>query len=159
MTGRQGDPDGEVTEADSSPGGPEQYLLELGREVLEAQPFSKLLGTELRRLLPGSAELAVAVTHDLRQQHGYAHGGVTAYLVDNALTFAGGSVLGSNVLTQEVKLNYLRPSDGEELVARAEVVHASKRRAVCRCEVFAVSGGEEVLTATGMGTIAAAGSR
>lgn len=134
----------------------EQHLLEVGRSVLADQPFSQHIGAELRQLKPGMAELAVEVTPELRQQHGYAHGGVTSYLVDNALTFAGGSVLGPNVLTQELKLNYLRPADGDELVARASVLHASKRLAVCRCDVFAVEEGRESLCATGTGTIASA---
>lgn len=58
------------------------------------------------------------------------------------------------MLTSEYKINYLRPASGEMLVARASVVHAGKRQAVCRCDVFAVgAGGEEEFCAAAQGTI------
>ena len=126
--------------------------LEFGRKILAAQPFSKLLGTELTRLDNGAAELRLDLKPEHLQQHGFAHGGVVAYLADNALTYAGGSVLGS-VLTQEMKINYARPAVGEVLVARAVVVSSGRTQAVCRCDVFAVLQGEEKLCAAAQGTI------
>ena len=81
--------------------------------------------------------------------------GAISYVADNALTFAGGSVL-----TSEYKIDYLRPASGETLVARASVVHAGSRRAVCRCDVFAVgAGGGETFCATAQGTIASVAFR
>jgi acyl-coenzyme A thioesterase PaaI-like protein len=75
-------------------------------------------------------------------------------LTDNALTFAVGSVLDPRVLTQEYKINYLRPAGGERLSARALAVSAGRRHAVCRCDVFDVGAdGEETLCAA-QGTIA-----
>jgi uncharacterized protein (TIGR00369 family) len=59
------------------------------------------------------------------------------------------------VVTSEFKINYLRPAVGERLLARAEAVHHGKSQAVCRCEVFAVQGGQEKLCAVAQGTIAA----
>jgi uncharacterized protein (TIGR00369 family) len=59
------------------------------------------------------------------------------------------------VLTSEYKINYLRPASGETLVARASLIHAGRRQAVCRCEVFAVgAGGGETFCAAAQGTIA-----
>ncbi|MBR9843080.1 MAG: PaaI family thioesterase [Rhodobacteraceae bacterium] len=127
-------------------------MMEMGQAVLKAQPFSLLLGTELMVFEPGRAELRLTLREEHRQQHGFAHGGVVSYLADNALTYAGGSVLG-NVLTQEMKINYTRPAIGEVLIARAEVVSQGKRQAVCRCDVFAVADGQERLCAAAQGTI------
>ncbi len=127
-------------------------LFELGRGILEAQPFSVLLGTELASFEPGSAVLALAVRDELRQQHGFVHGGVVSYLADNALTYAGGSVLGDSV-TSEYKINYLRPAVGERLEARARVVSSGKKQAVCSCEVFAISEEGERMVAVAQGTI------
>ncbi|MGX9349892.1 PaaI family thioesterase [Shimia sp. W99] len=129
-------------------------ILEFGREILRSQPFSQLLGAELISFEPGRAELRVALADTLKQQHGFAHGGVLAYLADNAMTYAGGSVLG-NVLTQEIKVNYVRPAMGEALVARAEVLSHGKRQAVCRCDVYAVTEEGEKLCAAAQGTILA----
>lgn len=132
-------------------------MLEWGRRVLAQQPFSVLLGAELAAFAEGSAELHVPITEKLKQQHGFLHGGVLSYAADNALTYAGGSVLGPGVVTSEFKINYLRPAKGERLVVRASVVHAGKSQAVCRCEVFAIERDVEKLCAVAQGTIARIG--
>jgi len=129
--------------------------LSLAQQVLAAQPFSALLGAEITQFGNGQAELRIAVTDKLRQQQGFVHGGVLSYAADNALTFAGGSVLGPAVVTAEFKINYVRPALGELLIAKAMVVYAGKRQAVCRCEVINISEGHESLCALAQGTISA----
>jgi uncharacterized protein (TIGR00369 family) len=133
-------------------------LLERGREVLAAQSFSELLGARLDAFEPGHAELSLPVSQRLLQQNGFVHGGVLSYLADNALTYAGGSVLGIEVVTAEYKINYLRPAiGGDRLLAVASVVGSGKTQAVCRCDVFVVDGGELKLCAAAQGTIRRAG--
>ena len=135
-------------------------LLNFGRKALAAQGFSRLLGTELTAFEAGRAELSLALTADHTQQNGFAHGGVVAYLADNALTYAGGSVVGDGaVLTLEMKINYIRPGLGERLVARAEVISAGRRQAVVQARVFAVKDGEEKLIAAAQGTVMAVEGR
>jgi uncharacterized protein (TIGR00369 family) len=102
-------------------------LQTMATNALARQAFSQLLGAELVSISPGNAELALTITDSLKQQHGFLHGGVVSYLADNALTFAGGSVLG-NCVTLEMKINYLKPAVGERVVATAKLVSASKRR-------------------------------
>jgi uncharacterized protein (TIGR00369 family) len=131
-----------------------QTFLAMGREVLASQPFSALLGAELLALRPGHCELAASLRDNLKQQNGFAHGGVISYLADNALTFAGGTAMQVPVVTSEFKINYLRPGLGLQLIARADAVHISKRQAVCRCEVVALQeDGSEKLCALAQGTI------
>jgi uncharacterized protein (TIGR00369 family) len=133
-------------------------LLMRGREVLAEQPFSRLLGAELKRLEPGGiCELELALRTELLQQNGFAHGGVVSYLADNALTYAGGAAAGVGVVTSEFKINYVRPAIGERLVARAEAVSVGKNQIVCRCDVFVRSAGDEKLCAVAQGTIARIG--
>ncbi len=128
-------------------------LLALGRETLQSQPFSQLLGAQLDMFEPGHAQLSLPVAPQLLQQNGFVHGGVLAYLADNALTYAGGSVL-APVLTSEFKINYLRPATGaDRLVAVATVVGSGKTQAVCRCDIFLERGGERKLCAAAQGTI------
>ena len=127
-------------------------LFDFGKAILEQQPFSVLLGTELNTFEPGTAELSLGVRDELKQQHGFVHGGVVSYLADNALTYAGGSVLGDSV-TSEYKINYLRPALGQTLVARARVISAGKKQAVCNCQVVAINEGEERVIALAQGTI------
>jgi uncharacterized protein (TIGR00369 family) len=132
-------------------------LLQLGKQAVAAQPFSVLIGAELTGLSPGQAELRVPITPQLKQQHGFVHGGVTSYAADNVLTAAGASVLGPAIVTAEYKINYLRPVVGTALIARATVVHSSRSQAVCRCDVFMVDGDRETLCAVAQGTIARIG--
>jgi len=132
-------------------------LLALGQKVLSSQPFSTLVGAELTAFSPGQAELTIPITPQLKQQHGFVHGGVISYAADNALTFAGGSLLGPAIVTSEYKINYLRPAMGTALIARATVLYSSQTQAVCRCEVFVVADGEEDLCAVAQGTIARMG--
>jgi len=134
-----------------------QSSLESAKAALRSQPFSMLLNAEITSFQPSSVELRLPVTNRVKQQHGFVHGGVISYAADNALTFAGGAALGPAVVTSEFKINYLRPAKGEELVARASVIHAGIRQAVCQCQVFVVSDGEEVLCAVAQGTIASLG--
>ena len=129
--------------------------LAAARQVLQAQPFSRLLGAELVHFSDEGVELRLPISAQLKQQHGFVHGGVVSYAADNALTFAGGSALGPAVVTAEFKINYVRPAGGDALVARANVIHAGKTQAVCRCEVFSVTGEGEVLCAVAQGTIVA----
>lgn len=125
----------------------------MGREVLAQQPFSVLLGAELAALSPGKVDLQLVLKPEHLQQNGFAHGGVVSYLADNALTYAGGTAMQVPVVTSEFKINYVRPAVGERLVARASAEAVSKTQAVCRCEIFAVKGGEEKLCALAQGTI------
>jgi len=129
-------------------------LLELGKEALASQPFNVLVGAELTCFSPGRAELTIPITPQLKQQHGFVHGGVISYAADNALTAAGASVLGPAAVTSEYKINYLRPAIGTALIARATVIYSGKTQAVCRCDVFVVDEGKESLCAVSQGTIA-----
>ncbi|HJV86289.1 MAG TPA: PaaI family thioesterase [Noviherbaspirillum sp.] len=128
-------------------------LLQFAKHSLESQPFSRLLGAEIEHIDGTDVAIRLPLRDELKQQHGFAHGGVLSYLADNALTFAGGMALGPAVLTAEFKINYVRPAVGTALVARAAVIHAGRSQAVCRCDVFARDAGSEKLVATAQGTI------
>lgn len=128
-------------------------LEEFAQEVIESQPFSRLLGARLIRCGPGYAELGVDISDELKQHHGFAHGGVISYLADNSITFAGGLALESDALTSEFKVNYLRPAAAPQLVAKASAKSVSRRQAVCVSEIYAVTGEEEKLCAIAQGTV------
>lgn len=126
-----------------------------GQGVLSLD-FHRLMGTELVRWENGSTQLELAITDRLKQQNGFVHGGVLAYLADTAMAFAAGAELGLNVVTGEFKLDYLRPALGERLVARAYVVHAGRSRIVCRADIYVrphSGAGEEKLCVAAQGTI------
>jgi uncharacterized protein (TIGR00369 family) len=128
-------------------------LIDLAKSTLASQGFSRLLGTRLRYFEEGSAHLELDICDQHLQQHGFVHGGVISYLADNALTFAGGSMLGDCV-TAEYKINYVRPAPGAcTLIAEASALATGKTQAVCRCDVYAIKDGKRQLCAAAQGTI------
>ena len=133
----------------------EKQSLEEAQRVLASQPFSVLLGTTITKYDEEGATLELALRPEHLQQHGYVHGGVQCYLADNALTFAGGLALGPAVLTSAVNLNYLRPAQGERLIARAITQGQTSKTVVTQVEISVLKDGSEYLCAVGTGTIAA----
>jgi len=125
----------------------------LVEQVAQAQPFTQRLGARPLWAKPGEVAFALEVLPEHLQHLGVVHGGVITALLDNALTFAGGTVLGAEVLTVEFKVNFLRPAKGGRLRAVGRVVHAGKRLAVVQGEVYAEEGEESRLVALGQGTI------
>ncbi|MFR9753679.1 PaaI family thioesterase [Nocardia sp. 004] len=133
-------------------------LLESARLVLAAQPFARLLDTEVTAVNHGTATLVVNIRPDLHQHMGFVHGGVISYAADISLTFAAGPIFGANIVTSGFTITYLRPAAGIRLRAEAIVVDATKRQAVTRCDIYAENPGcEPVLCATAQGTIRAVG--
>lgn len=128
-------------------------LVAYANKIIAAQTFSTLVGAEFTEITSESAVLRVPLRDDLRQHHGFAHGGLLATMADIGLTFMGAFAIGPNVLTSEYKINFLRPATGSELVARASVISGGKRQAVTRCDIFAVTESGEKLVATALGTI------
>ena len=127
------------------------------RDSFGRQGFMRYLGAQIHLVQPGRAEVELAFSDALSQQHGYFHGGVVAALADVASGYAAFSLLeptASNV-TVEFKLNLLAPADGERLVARGVVVKAGKTITVCQSNVFSVAGGSEKHCATALATFMA----
>lgn len=112
------------------------------------------LGAKLSALEPGVAEIRVPFRAELTQQHGYFHAGVTGAIADSACGYAAYTVMPADatVLTVEYKLNLLAPADGEELIARANVVKAGKTLTICGADVFICRNGEEKQCATMLAT-------
>ena len=131
-------------------------MLSSAQGVLDAQPFSTLVGARATRFTPDGVEVHLALRPDLTQHHGFAHGGLQATLADITLTFMGAAALGPSVLTSEFKINFLRPAQGDTLIGRGTVLSAGKRQAVTRCDLYAAQDGQEKLVATALGTIARA---
>ncbi len=129
-------------------------VFEMATRVFAAQPFTVFLGAELIEAGAGFATITLPLRSDLKQQHGFAHGGVVSYLADNALTFAGGLALGGDALTSEFKINYVKPAGGDRLIAKATARSVGKSQAVCQCDIFFEErDGTPTLCAIAQGTI------
>ena len=127
------------------------------RATLESQGFTKLIGAEVVSVEPRVVAMAVDRRPELLQQNGLFHGGVIAYLIDNATTAAAATVIdrtSRTVITAEYKINLVSPSVGDRLTCRAEVVKPGRLLTVVDAKVFCRTDGDEKLVAVALATIA-----
>ena len=107
-------------------------------EAINAKGFTGAAGFRILEVKPGYAEVALARRDDLVQFFGHFHGGVIAALADHAAGIAVTSGLpkGKIGVTVEIKVNFLSPGDGSELIARAKTLKMSGSIGVAVVEIF-----------------------
>lgn len=125
------------------------------RASFERQQVMAWLGAKLTRLAPGQCEITLPRKPELTQQHGYIHGGIIGTIGDTAGGYAAFTLMphDASVLTVEYKMNIMAPADGEQLIARGEVIRAGRSLVIARAEVFAVKGGKETHCASLLQTL------
>jgi uncharacterized protein (TIGR00369 family) len=118
-------------------------------EAINARGFSGAAGFRIVAVGAGSAELSLPRRPDLVQFFGHFHGGVITALADQAAGIAVTSGLpkGRIGVTVEIKVNFLSPADGSELVARAKTLKMSGSIGVATVEVFSKNEATETLSA------------
>jgi uncharacterized protein (TIGR00369 family) len=107
-------------------------------ETVSAKGFSHAAGFRITEVKPGYAEVRLPRRADLLQFFGRFHGGVITALADQAAGIAVTSGLpkGKIGVTVEIKVNFLSPGDGNELIARARTLKMSGSLGVATVEVF-----------------------
>lgn len=125
------------------------------RQSFAAQAMMVTLGARLVRVGAGLVEIAAPILPTCRQQHGFAHAGLTFAIGDSAAGYAALSTMAGDreVLTAEMKINLLAPGAGERLIARGRVVKPGRRLVVVQADVFALVGGVETHIALLTGTM------
>jgi uncharacterized protein (TIGR00369 family) len=105
---------------------------------ITAKGFTHAAGVRVVTVQPGFAELSLPRRPDLLQFFGHFHGGVITALADQAAGIAVTSGLpkGRIGVTVEIKVNFLSPGDGHELIARAKTLQMSGSIGVATVEVF-----------------------
>ena len=118
-------------------------------EAINAKGFTGAAGFRIVAVEPGSAELVLARRDDLVQFFGHFHGGVITALADQAAGVAVTSGLpkGRIGVTVEIKVNFLSPADGSELIARAKTLKMSGSIGVANVEIFSRKEATETLCA------------
>jgi uncharacterized protein (TIGR00369 family) len=126
-------------------------------EAINAKGFTGAAGVRIVAVVPGHAEIALARRDDLLQFFGHFHGGVITALADQAAGIAVTSGLpkGRIGVTIELKVNFLSPADGAELIARAKTLKMSGSIGVATVEVFSRSESSETLCAFATATMRA----
>lgn len=106
-----------------------QGRIELQRQLVESDPFFRLLGVRLHDAGPDTATLALAFRADLVQPTGILHGGLHGILIDSAIAQALLTTIrpGFSVVTVHLDAKYFAPVGGGEVLAAAAVVRKGKR--------------------------------
>ncbi|HYA74402.1 MAG TPA: PaaI family thioesterase [Roseiarcus sp.] len=127
------------------------------RDVLDRQGFMRHVGARVDHAAAGKTTLSVDRRDALLQQNGFFHGGVVAFLIDNATGAAAGSLLRGarqTCLTAEYKINFVSPAKGERLSCTAVVVKPGRRLTVVEAKVHVHSDGQAKLVAVALATLA-----
>lgn len=119
------------------------------------QNLMQTISAELVSIEPGLCKITAPILKGQRQQHGFAHAGLTFAIGDSAAGYSALSLMdeAAEVLTVEMKINLLAPAAGESLIAIGRVVKPGRRLIVVSAEVFARNAGENTLVALLQGTM------
>jgi uncharacterized protein (TIGR00369 family) len=121
-------------------------------DVLRRSPYARLLGLEMLRATPGEVVVRMPFREEIiaddDESARYVHGGATASLIDIAGTFAVIAAVGHDVVTVDLRVDYLRPVTAGDVVATARPVRIGRSLAVADVEV---AGADGKLIAVGRG--------
>ena len=121
----------------------------------DAQSMMYTLGASLAHVSKGRAIISAPIREGSRQQHGFAHAGMTFSMGDSAAGYAALSVMApeDEVLTAGMKINLLAPAYGDVMRATGRVIKPGRRLFVVSAEVHMITEGVETLIAVLQGTM------
>jgi uncharacterized protein (TIGR00369 family) len=111
------------------------------RHVAMARGFNAWLNLQLIAAGDGKCAISLDVTEDMRQHHGFAHGGIVGTLADIATSWAAASTAG-DVVTANYSLQLMGPANENRLVAEGEVIKRGPRNVSAQCKVFTLDEAE-----------------
>jgi len=112
-------------------------------------PFARLVGLQFSRAADGTPQSSLEIDERVLNVNGTVHGGAIHTLIDVSMGWFLFDQLREDerIATVEVKINYLTAVSSGVLVARAKLVHRSRRLAVLESQVDC--GGQPVAKAMG----------
>lgn len=129
------------------------------REIAVTSGFSSWLKLELVAAGNGQCELLLNARPEMKQHHGFVHGGIIATLADNSCSWAAATAVG-DVVTSGFTIQYLSPARTDRVRAKASVIKAGKRIVSVEARLWAeAEDTDPKLIATALASIAALGER
>jgi len=106
--------------------------------IFDKANFIAHLGMKLIEVDHGTCTVELVTDKRHLQQHGHVHAGVVATLADHAAGGAARSSVpeGSDVITIEFKINFLRPAPAGKLIGKAKALRTGRTVSVAETEVF-----------------------
>jgi uncharacterized protein (TIGR00369 family) len=116
----------------------ETNSIDMLADIMAMSGFPQSSGMRVVAAEPGKVSLALARKPELTQFFGHFHGGVITGLADQAAGAAVSMALpkGRIAVTVEIKINFLGPADGDEIVAHAEAIQVGGTIGVAKVEVI-----------------------
>ena len=116
----------------------EKRVTELVRQRMKESRSTELLGFEVESVHKGRAIFRLDVRPSHKQVHGVVHGGILAALADTTAAIAAYTTVprGTEIVTVELKINYLEPVPGGRIKADGRVLRAGRNFVVAECEIF-----------------------
>lgn len=132
--------------------------VEEAQASMDASPFIAFLGLKITQVddETGSVVMTMPIRPELERggpMTGQFHGGPVASLIDTAGDFAVALVVGGGVPTMNFRVDYLRPSSGRMLTAKAQARRIGRTVAVVDIDVL---DDQDRLCAIGRGTYSSA---
>jgi uncharacterized protein (TIGR00369 family) len=106
------------------------------------QGLMRTLGARLHTVQPGRVVIEMPFDATVSQQQGLFHGGAIGAIGDVAGGYAALSLMpaGSEVVTVEYKINFIRPAAGVLMRAEGQILRAGKSLTVARVDVATIDG-------------------
>jgi uncharacterized protein (TIGR00369 family) len=109
--------------------------------MMDTTPLHRLLGFRVLSMDSASGHFSMAASTGGNSERsdgaGQAHGGAIATLIDSTATYACCVMLGRAVPTVNLRVDYLRPAAGQQMVATAIIRKAGRTVSVVDVEVMA----------------------
>ena len=111
----------------------------------DKQSLMSTFGAHLTRVAPGEAVIRAPLGAGVLQQQGLAHGGLVFALGDSAAGYAGLTCVPEDqeVVTIEMKINFLAPGRGDFVEARGRILKPGRRLIAVAADVFAMTEGTD----------------
>jgi len=119
------------------------------------QRFLSHLGCSLTFVAPGTVDIALAFNSDLGHAHGCVHGGVVTSIAESAAACAALTLAPAerDVITTELKVNFLRPAGEGRLVAQGRIIKPGRTLMLCQADVMEERQDQRVHVLTGLVTV------
>tara|TARA_R110002126_G_scaffold21654_3_gene78071 strand:- start:525 stop:929 length:405 start_codon:yes stop_codon:yes gene_type:complete len=112
-------------------------MIETAKKSFYKQGFMNKLGAKLVSIEKGVVIIECELNQTLTQQHGFFHAGVITSIADVASGYAALTTMpkGSDVLTVEFKINFIRAAKTKKIKATSKVIKAGKTLTFCESTV------------------------
>ncbi len=126
------------------------------RDSFSKQGFLTGLGATLETVSPGRVVIVLPFSDRVTQQREFFHGGALGAIGDSAGGYAALTLLpaGSEVVTVEYKINFVRPAVGSWVRAVGQVLRSGRSLTVARIDIGTAVGNSEMGASDGFQDVA-----